>query len=273
MANHVRGRIEGGRRVQRIPKEQPPLISVVTAVYNGGATLERTILSVISQTFSNMEFIIIDGGSTDCSVELLRKYESSIDYWISEPDKGIYDALNKGISLAGGEWIYFLGADDAILNVDVFSSIFSKHYETKFLYGDVAYGNTGRIYGGEFSKKMLINENICQQGIFYRTELFNILGVFDLKYPLLADWGFNMKVFALNCAKPLHVDVVVSEYSLAGASSKITDSAFAKDRLGLIRKYLGYSIFMLANLLRLKEKCIANYKKYIVGSLSKILLE
>lgn len=262
--------MKGGRRVQGLTPELPPLVSVVTAVYNGGATLERAIKSVVSQTYPRIEFIIVDGGSTDCSIELLRKYENSIDYWISEPDKGIYDALNKGIALATGEWLYFLGADDALVDVDVFKSILSQQYDTKFIYGDVVYGNTGIIYGGEFTKLMLIKENICQQGIFYHIDLFKILGNFDLKYQLLADWVFNMRAFALSDAKPTHVNVVIAEYSLAGVSNRIIDFAFAKDRIGLIKIHMGFSYYLLAIFFKLRDQFLANYKKYVVGTLLKI---
>ena len=249
--------------------ERPSLVSVITAVYNGGSTLERAIKSVASQTFSRIEFIIIDGGSTDCSIELLREYNNSIDYWVSEPDKGIYDALNRGIALATGEWLYFLGADDALVDVNVFDSIFSQQDDTKFIYGDVVYGNTGRIYGGEFTRRMLTKENICQQGIFYHADLFKIIGNFDLKYPLLADWVFNMQAFALSGVKPTHVNIVIAEYSLDGASNRIIDYAFAKDRFVLINTHLGFSYYLLAKLLQLKDQIIANYKKYVVGTLLK----
>ena len=262
-------RMEGGRRVQGFFPEPPPLVSVITAVYNGGETLERAIESVVSQTCPRIEFIVIDGGSTDCSVDLLRKYEDSIDYWISEPDNGIYDALNKGIAVATGEWLYFLGADDVLVDVDVFKSVFSRRYDTKFLYGDVVYGDTGGIYGGEFTKRMLTKKNICQQGIFYHGELFKILGNFDPKYPLLADWAFNMQAFALGGTKPTHINVVIARYSLAGASNRVMDSAFAEDRLGLIKRYLGFPYYQWALFSRLLDQCRANYKKHVLGTLLK----
>jgi len=270
MAGSEPRKMEGGRRLHGLSPERPPLLSVITAVYNGDATLERAITSVVSQVCARMEFIIIDGGSTDCSIDLLRKYENSIDYWISEDDKGIYDALNKGIALATGEWLYFLGADDALADVNVLNAIFSQQYDSKFLYGDVVYGNTGRIYGGGFTKRMLTKENICQQGIFYHVDLFKILGNFDLKYPLLADWVFNMRAFALSGTKPTHLNVIVAEYSLAGASNRIIDVAFAKDRFALINKYLGFSYYLLAIFYQLIDQFIANYKKYVAGTLSKI---
>lgn len=270
MAGSEPRKIEGGRRVHGLSPERPPLVSVITAVYNGGATLERAITSVVSQTCTCMEFIIVDGGSTDCSIDLLRKYENSIDYWISEADKGIYDALNKGIALATGEWLYFLGADDALADVNVISAIFSQQYDTKFLYGDVFYGNTGRIYGGEFTKRMLIKENICQQGIFYHIDLFRIIGNFDLKYPLVADWVFNMRAFALCGTKPTHVNMIIAEYSLAGVSNRIIDAAFAKDRFELIKNYMGVSYYLLAIYNQLNDQFKANYKKYVIGTLLKI---
>jgi glycosyltransferase involved in cell wall biosynthesis len=270
VASQEHRKIEGGRRILGLYPEIPPLVSVITAVYNGCETLERSIKSVVSQTFPRMEFIIIDGGSTDCSIKLLREYDNFIDYWVSEPDKGIYDALNKGIGLAIGEWLYFLGADDVIVNEDVFESIFSQQYDTKFLYGDVFYGNTGRIYGGEFSNLMLIKDNICQQGIFYNRGLFNILGNFDLKYQLVSDWVFNMKAFTYSGVNPTYINIVIAEYSLDGASSRIVDSAFSKDRLNLIYINMGLLCYLCAITSQLKCQIIANYKKHIVGTLSKM---
>jgi len=111
-----KGRIgEGGLRTRDYFKQSypgRPLISIVTVVYNGAKHLEQTILSVLKQSYPNVEYLIIDGGSTDGTLEIIRQYEEAIDYWISETDKGIYDAMNKGISLASGDYIVFLNADD-----------------------------------------------------------------------------------------------------------------------------------------------------------------
>lgn len=108
-------RAEGGRRVRGERRESlpdRPLVTVITVVFNGAATLEHTIRSVMAQTYDNVEYIVVDGGSTDATLDILRKYDSEIDYWVSEKDAGIYDAMNKGIALAGGEYIGMLNADD-----------------------------------------------------------------------------------------------------------------------------------------------------------------
>lgn len=106
---------EGGLRTNELFKksyENKPLISIVTVVYNGEKHLEQTIKSVLEQGYNNVEYIIIDGGSTDRTLEIIKKYEDAIDYWVSEPDSGIYDAMNKGSSLCSGDYVAFLNADD-----------------------------------------------------------------------------------------------------------------------------------------------------------------
>ena len=101
-----------------------PLISVVTVSYNAVSVIEQTIFSVINQTYPNVEYIIIDGGSTDGTVDIIKKYADKITYWVSEPDKGIYDAMNKGIELATGEWINFMNAGDSFYSFSILELIF-----------------------------------------------------------------------------------------------------------------------------------------------------
>ena len=107
--------IHGGRRTRGIVPEQSadlPLVSIVTVVFNGAATLERTIQSVLAQSYPSIEYIIVDGGSTDGTLELIRRYEDQLAYWASARDKGIYDAMNKGVALCTGEWVGLINADD-----------------------------------------------------------------------------------------------------------------------------------------------------------------
>lgn len=111
----IHARIEGGLRLQGVvknPAPGKPLLTVITVVFNGAATLEHAICSVIGQTYGPVEHIVVDGGSTDATLDILRKYDDRIDYWLSENDAGIYDAMNKGIALARGDYVGMLNADD-----------------------------------------------------------------------------------------------------------------------------------------------------------------
>lgn len=119
LLQEAKEKIEGGLRIRGVRKSSRqgmPLISLVTVVFNGAATLEHTIRSVLEQAYDNVEYIIIDGGSTDSTLDILGKYDEKIDYWVSETDAGIYDAMNKGIALARGEYIGMLNADDFFAN-------------------------------------------------------------------------------------------------------------------------------------------------------------
>ena len=120
---------EGGRRVRSNLKHSlsnKPLVTVITVVFNGAATLEHTLLSVIEQTYDNVEHIIIDGGSTDATLDILHQYDDNIDYWISEKDEGIYDAMNKGIALARGDYIGMLNSDDYFADSSALEKIVSN---------------------------------------------------------------------------------------------------------------------------------------------------
>lgn len=148
-----------------------PLVSIVTVAYNAISTIEQTILSVINQTYPNIEYIIIDGGSTDGTVEIIKKYSDKITYWVSEPDKGIYNAMNKGIMKATGEWINFMNAGDTfyddrvIENID-FNTI--DKFLVKVVYGDtVKKNNSGQSYLKAKSLNELSRRIICcHQSIF-----------------------------------------------------------------------------------------------------------
>lgn len=120
---------EGGRRVrgeQRCSFPSAPLVTVITVVFNGAATLPDTIRSVMRQTYANVEYIVVDGGSTDATLDVLREHDNSIDYWVSERDAGIYDAMNKGIALASGEYIGMLNADDFFASPSALETIVAR---------------------------------------------------------------------------------------------------------------------------------------------------
>ena len=165
---------DGGLRKQGYFKksgDKKPLVTVVTVVYNGVEFLEGTILSVINQTYDNVEYIIVDGGSTDGTLDIIRKYEGAIDYWVSESDKGIYDAMNKGISLGSGEWINFMNAGDFFFSLDTIKDIYSASNDgVTVIYGDheVSYPCKRKIVTAGRVKNLWRGSQFCHQSSFAR---------------------------------------------------------------------------------------------------------
>jgi glycosyltransferase involved in cell wall biosynthesis len=186
----------GGLRTKGITKQsQPtmPLITVITVVRNGEKTLEQTILSVVNQTYGNIDYIIVDGASTDGTLDIIRKYEDKIDYWQSEPDEGIYSAMNKGIDLADGEWINFMNSGDCFVDCNVLNNIFSTEYQdnTKFLYSDFYAKYDEDNTNGDFCIANYSKGYILHQSVIYKKELHNQYGYYLVtKRIIISDYLF-----------------------------------------------------------------------------------
>jgi glycosyltransferase involved in cell wall biosynthesis len=202
---------EGGLRTQGFFKtslKDKPLITVITVVFNGEQFLEETILSVINQTYGNVEYIIIDGGSTDSTLEIIRKYEHAIDYWVSEKDKGIYDAMNKGIDLATGEWLNFMNADDVFFNHQVLGNmipIFCKS-ECVLYSGSIQY-DLGNVICPSMGKDTFLHNTIPHQGAFYSRVLF-VSFRYDDKLRIMADYELNLLISQSNKEYLLSKDII-----------------------------------------------------------------
>jgi glycosyltransferase involved in cell wall biosynthesis len=241
-----------------------PKVSIIIANYERAQALEETIRSIVVQRYPSLELIIIDNASKDMSVEVIKKYETHIAYWVSEPDKGIYDAFNKGIKISSGDWLYFIGSGDKLVGDDAISRIFSVCEDVDLIYGNVYRFHYGSIYPGRFSKRSLVERNICQQGIFYQRRLFERFGMFETKYPMLADYVFNMRCFGDKRVRTRFVDEVIAFFEGGGASATKKDHNFWQEQEILIRKYLGISCwvyFMIKFRLDPKMRQIA-YRSY-----------
>lgn len=173
-----------------------PLITIVTVCYNAETSIEKTVKSVINQTYPNIEYIIIDGCSTDKTIEIIKKYERKISYWKSEPDKGIYDAMNKGIKLATGEWVNFMNSGDTFYSNTIIEDVFSKAN----LSSDIIYGDTINLYniGQHICKGRIATKQdympFSHQASFSRNSLLKKYG-FDLHYKICADRKFFYDVY------------------------------------------------------------------------------
>lgn len=216
-------------------------ISIVTVTLNAGHYLERCIKSVISHNSLNIEFIIWDGGSVDGTLDIIKKYERHIAFWKSEKDSGVYDAMNKAVKVATGDWIYFLGADDALLEGTEFIVPKFQHPHTIY-YGDISYSGQ-RMIREAYNSCRLANENICHQAIFYPRHVFDLYQ-YDLKYPVAADWVLNMKLWSDKRFKFEYHPYVIADFSDSGISSKNKDVKFYEDQLSIIRNSLGLWIYL-----------------------------
>ena len=144
-------------------------LSIITVNLNNKDGLQKTIDSVISQTFKDFEWIVIDGGSTDGSKELIEKYSDYISYWVSEPDKGVYNAMNKGIQVAKGEYLNFMNSGDSFICETTLQDVFSKNMTADINAGPVVLSNGTRLYQyKENLVKLIICGNICHQSTFFK---------------------------------------------------------------------------------------------------------
>jgi len=216
-------RKEGGFRLKGETGESQPLVSIVTVVYNAGYDLPDLLQSVFQQKDQNIEFIVIDGGSQDRTVEVLQHHDSEIDYWLSEPDRGIYDAMNKGIAAARGTFILHLNAGDRLLHIPVKELEAAKTRQV-----DVAAFRVSIDGKHEFrpSRGMALrfNNTLHHQGTFFRKET---LLPYDTQHKIFADFDVNQRL-ALRGARMEIFDQVVSLHTSDGISNVPSSSANAE---------------------------------------------
>jgi len=219
-------------------------ISVIIPTYNSAKTLATCLQSLSEQTFRDFEVLIIDGVSKDDTVVIANSFSDSIPHLtiFSEPDKGIYDAMNKGIGLSKGEWLYFLGSDDELHSNDVFHEVFVQNAESincnHFVYGNVNSISLGNGYDGAFDFLKIFSKNICHQSIFYKRFVFIEIGSYDLKYPVWADWDFNIKCFENKKIQIKWLDVLISNYADGGFSNNVEDKNFYIDMCLKLEKHI-----------------------------------
>jgi glycosyltransferase involved in cell wall biosynthesis len=203
-----------------------PKLSIITINLNNAKGLEKTIESVIDQTFTDFEYIIIDGNSTDDSVSIIKQYEKKIDYWISEPDKGIYNAMNKGILKATGEYCYFLNSGDVITNNNVLKEVFNDSERRE----DILYGNHIKIYAEGKMIKVKAKTDLsmidffhkspfCHQAAILKRGLFLTHGLYNEGYKNISDWQFFVENMIMRNCTSRYVDIDMVYFDVTGVSS------------------------------------------------------
>lgn len=200
------------------------LLSIVTINLNNAAGLHKTLQSVQQQQADWVEHIIVDGASTDESLAVINEHAGRLSCWLSEKDEGVYDAMNKGIRLAKGEYVFFLNSGDTFYDNNTLAAV-AKYLNNST---DLVYGNVRVIekdktyftgYPQTLSFSFLFKYVICQQAIFYRRSVFDNCGLFPKQYRICADWAHFTKAVALHNATYTHMPVVIATYYFDGISS------------------------------------------------------
>jgi glycosyltransferase involved in cell wall biosynthesis len=225
-----------------------PKISIIIVTFNAARFLRESLDSIYRQEYANLEIIIIDGASTDGTVDIIKENAKKIAFWKSEKDNGIYDAMNKALQYVTGDWVYFLGADDQLFN-DFSKLAYSLKNNTAIYYGNVIM--KGKKTGAIPSPYALAKKNLCHQAIIYPASVFKKYA-FEVKYSTDADHLLNMQLWNDKNYHFEYADVTICDFNDTGASSVQTDTAFEKDRPALILKYFGLSAWARFMFRRLK---------------------
>lgn len=222
-----------------------PRFSIITVVYNDVENIEETIKSVINQSYDNFEYIIIDGGSNDGTIEKIEKYREKIDCFVSEKDDGIYDAMNKGIKKAKGEFLFFLNSNDFLYNENVLKDIAKISEDNKK--EEIVYGRQILRYSDSLKednirpqkipkKEISTGSIVYHQAVFVKKSVFERIGIFSVKYKIAADYDFFCRCF-VGGINFFCVNEIVSIFTHGGRSSRTILSY--QESLQIIRKYFG----------------------------------
>lgn len=228
-------------------------ISIITVCYNSCTNIEKTIKSVLSQSYDNIEYIIIDGKSTDGTIEIIQKYSNNIDTFISEPDNGIYDAMNKGIKHSTGEWLMFMNAGDTYISNDSLKGFISNLTEgIRILRGNIirVYPNFKTESTGITKQEPRImdmfNGTFHHQASLIQKRLFDEFGYYSTQYRLMSDWKFFFDCVVLHNQKTKYVDFPVANFAMDGAST-INTIKYRKEQLDYLTQIYGSDLVEIMN--------------------------
>ncbi len=217
------------------------LISIITINRNNADGLNQTIQSVVSQSYKNLEYIVIDGASTDDSVKIIEKFNSNIKYWVSEKDLGIYDAMNKGISKAKGDYLLFLNSGDYLYSEHCIQDVFSKQPNTELIACDMVFEkpNNKKVLQqqpDQLSFFYMMRTSLWHPATFIKRKLFNDFGLYNVNYKIASDYDFFLKVTMVKQVTYCHIPVTLSVYNTEGISSNAQYHQVHKDERMLIQQ-------------------------------------
>lgn len=217
-------------------------LSIITVNLNNADGLRKTIDSVINQAYTNFEHIIIDGGSTDESVEVIKEYEALYKekqrhlYWVSEPDKGIYNGMNKGIKVAKGEYCQFLNSGDELVKSTILEKVTNDNNDKDILYGNIINKKETKIlnevkYPKSISLVLLAKGALGHPAMFIKKELFDKFGYYNENYKIVSDWEFYSKSFLKHNCSYYHLNYPISYFDIDGISNNSLNNNVIKDEM------------------------------------------
>lgn len=219
-------------------------ITIITVSYNAESTIEQTINSVLMQTYKNIEYVIIDGGSKDKTIDIIKKYNDKLHYWVSEKDYGIYNAYNKGLLVATGDYVQFLNADDSLINAYTIENMVKSLKKNN--YPDIFCGNAIIVdekYALEkplkflySAKELEFGKSICFPGVFIKRDILNEYN-FNEKYKIVSDFELTLKLY-LNNKRFIFSNIPIVFFGNGGISST-NDELRLIEHYDVLKKYLG----------------------------------
>lgn len=222
------------------PAAVGPLLSIITINLDNAAGLARTLASVQAQSFRDLELFVIDGGSRDGSVEVIRAHRDAITDWVSEPDAGIYDAQNKGIRRARGTYLLFLNSGDALASDDALARVLAGPPEEEVVYADVVYEDargrrTLRRFPDPPTFELFMRSSFCHQATLIRRSVFDRFGAYDASLRIAADYQLFMQAVVVHGVSTRHVPVVLAIHDTTGISWHSRDTVEYERRLVQLR--------------------------------------
>lgn len=201
-----------------------PVLSVITINYNNAKGLQKTMESVLAQTFIDFEYIVIDGNSSDESKQIIEQYQSRLGYWVSEKDTGIYNAMNKGIKQAKGEYLLFLNSGDTLADNSVLAKVFQRKQAADIIYGNMLIEKPDGTKQLGFMPesitfKQMVLDTLWHPVSFIRKDLFDKYGFYNEDYKIVGDYDFFFKVIVKNKVNTKHIGETIAVYNLNGLSS------------------------------------------------------
>jgi glycosyltransferase involved in cell wall biosynthesis len=263
----------------KMNENKKPFLSVITINYNNIIGLEKTIQSVVSQLFSDFEYIVIDGGSNDGSKQYVESKNDCIDFWVSEPDNGIYNAMNKGVEASNGNYLLFLNSGD-ILNGSNALKTFIEHqnFQGDIIYGDYKFETGGKVYPDNLTPLFFVRTSLPHQSTFFNRKVFDIMGLYDERYKIVADRAFYIKCFLSSQFVFSHINYPLTVFDLSGVSNDplykekqfLENESMFQELYDVFYEDYKNMLLLQSHLNQVKRETVAGVLKRIVNKIKKV---